>query len=208
MSENSVNRTPTFPAQDSDATQAYRRPAPTRKRPSAFGLLLVPLLTGGLVALALGVFGRLHTPTSFVIGVAGFSSSLTMKVWLTTGAFVLAGVQMLSALSMYGKLPVAAPSWIGGLHRWSGRLAFLATVPVAFHCLYTLGAHFDSTRVLVHSFLGCLFYGVFTAKMLALPRKGLGKWALPALGGIAFTCLIGLWLTSSYWFFTSVGLKF
>ena len=30
-------------------------------------------------------------------------------------------------------------------------------------------------------------------------------WALPVVGGLLFACLVGLWLTSSLWFFTNVG---
>ena len=33
-------------------------------------------------------------------------------------------------------------------------------------------------------------------------------WALPVFGGLVFTALVGLWLTSSLWFFTTVGVKF
>ena len=61
---------------------------------------------------------------------------------------------------------------------------------------------------MVHSLLGCFFYGVFTAKMLALPKRGRPGWTLPVLGGLAFTALVGLWLTSSFWFFTTIGFKF
>ncbi|MET9336948.1 DUF6529 family protein [Nonomuraea sp. NPDC003804] len=167
--------------------------------------LLVPLLTGALVAVALGVYGRLHTPTGYAVGPAGFSGALAMKSWLTTGVFLLAIVQVVSALSMWGKLGVSIPAWV---HRWSGRLAFLLSVPVAFHCLYALGLQYDAPRVLVHSLLGCFFYGVFVAKMLALPRRGLPGWSLPVLGGTAFAALVGLWLTSSFWFFTAVGVTF
>ncbi|MGN9840915.1 DUF6529 family protein [Nonomuraea sp. H19] len=176
-----------------------------RHRPSrGLATLLVPLLAGGLVMLALGVYGRAHTPTGFAVGVAGFSAALPMKVWLTTGAFVLAIVQVVSALSMWGKLGVSIPP---GVHRWSGRLAFVLTIPVAFHCLYALGLQYDVPRVLAHSLLGCFFYGVFTAKMLALPKRDAPGWTLPVLGGLVFTALIGLWLTSSFWFFTAIGFK-
>ncbi|MCK2213027.1 DUF6529 family protein [Actinomadura sp. ATCC 31491] len=175
-------------------------------RPPARGLtpLLVPLLLGGLVVLALGVYGRAHTPTGHAVGVAGFSAALPMKAWLTTGALVLAVVQVVSALSMWGKLGIAIPP---AVHRWSGRLAFLLTIPVAFHCLYALGLQYDVPRVLAHSLLGCFFYGVFTAKMLALPKRDTPGWTLPVLGGLAFTALVGLWLTSAFWFFTAVGVK-
>jgi hypothetical protein len=100
-----------------------------------------------------------------------------VKSWLATGATMFALVQVGSALVMYGKVPrVTAPSWIGGLHRWSGRIAFLLAVPVAIHCLYALGFQNYSTRVLVHSLLGCAFFGAFTVKMLILPKRELPDW--------------------------------
>jgi hypothetical protein len=81
-------------------------------------------------------------------------------------------------------------------------------VPVAVHCLYALGFESASPRVLVHSLLGCFFFGAFTAKMLLLTRKGLPGWALPVFGGLVFTALAGLWLTSALWFFTNLGVHF
>ncbi|MEW9553471.1 DUF6529 family protein [Nonomuraea sp. NPDC050783] len=179
-------------------TTVHRRPS------RSLTPLLVPLLAGGLVVLALGVYGRVHTPTGYAVSVAGFSAALPMKVWLTTGALVLAAVQVVSALSMWGKLGIAVPP---AVHRWSGRLAFLLTIPVAFHCLYALGLQYDVPRVLAHSLLGCFFYGVFTAKMLALPKRDTPGWTLPVVGGLAFTALVGIWLTSAFWFFTAVGVK-
>ncbi|MFI7126346.1 DUF6529 family protein [Nonomuraea sp. NPDC050153] len=178
----------------------------TAIQPPSRGLtpLLVPLLAGGLAALALGVYGRVHTPTGFAVGVGGFSGALPMKAWLTTGAFLLAIVQVVSAMSMWGRLGIDIPP---AVHRWSGRIAFLLTIPVAFHCLYALGLQYDVPRVLAHSLLGCFFYGVFTAKMLALPKRDAPGWTLPVLGGLAFTALVGLWLTSSFWFFTAIGIK-
>ena len=118
-------------------------------------------------------------------------------------------VQLGSAMVMYGRIPrIAAPSWIGALHRWSGRVAVLHTVPVAVHCLYALGLESGSVRVLVHSLLGCFFYGAFVAKMLVLNRHDTPGWTLPVLGGAVFTALTALWLTSSVWFFTTTGITF
>jgi hypothetical protein len=187
-------------------TQSFGR-LEQRRPATGMRALAIPLVVGALVSVALGVFGRLHEPTFFAVGPAGFSGALPMKAWLTTGAFLLAFVQVVTALIMYGKLLPSAPEWMGTLHRWSGRTAFLLTVPVAFQCLWALGFRFDNDRVLTHSLLGCFFYGVFAAKMLVLPKRGLPGWALPVLGGLAFTLLIGLWLTSSLWFFTVIGVK-
>lgn len=169
--------------------------------------LIVPVLVGCLVAAALGVYGRLHEPTHVAINVAGFSSPVTVKVWLATAAGLLALVQVFSALVMYGKLPVRNGSWVGPVHRWSGRLAFLVSIPVALHCLYALGFADYNTRVLLHSLLGCFFYGAFATKMLLLARKGVPGWALPVVGGLVFTGLAGLFVTSALWFFTTSGFK-
>jgi hypothetical protein len=180
----------------------------TRARTIPLRAVFVAFAIGSLVSVGLGVWGRMHEPTFFAINLAGFSSGVAAKAWLATGAFVLALVQLGSALVMYGRIPgVAGPSWIGGLHRWSGRAAVLLTVPVAVHCLYALGFQDGSVRVLVHSLLGCFFYGAFTAKMLVL-RAETPAWTLPLLGGAVFTALTGLWLTSAAWFFTTSGLTF
>jgi hypothetical protein len=169
----------------------------------------VPLVVGSAVAVGLGVYGQFHEPTGIAVNVAGFSSTQTVKVWLATGVIVFALVQLFSALVMYGKVSwFPAPSWIGRAHRWSGRVAFLLAIPVVVHCLYALGFQSYDTRVLVHSLMGCVFFGAFTVKMLLLTQRGLAGWVLPVAGGVAFAALTGLWLTSSLWFFTTVGVQF
>ena len=192
------------------ASQTARMAAVAVPASSATALrLLAPLVIGSAVAAALGVYGRLHEPTGVAINIAGFSSAQAVKAWLATLAGTLAVVQLCSALVMYGKIPgVRAPSFIGGLHRWSGRLAFLTSVPVAVHCLYALGFQGYDTRVLIHSLLGCMFFGAFTVKMLVLSREGMPGWALPLFGGLVFTALAGLFVTSSWWFFTTFGVHF
>jgi len=49
---------------------------------------------------ALGVYGRLHEPTFVSVNVSGYSSPGAVKAWLTTAAFLLAPVQLGSALVM------------------------------------------------------------------------------------------------------------
>ncbi len=181
--------------------------ARARARNHQVRALVVAFGAGSLVAVGLGVYGSTHEPAFFALNLAGFSSGLAAKAWLATGAFLLAVVQLASALIMYGRLPVRAPSWIGELHRWSGRAAVLLTVPVAVHCLYALGFQAGEPRVLVHSLFGCFFYGAFAAKMLVL-RVDSPRWTLPLLGGAVFSALTALWLTASVWFFTTSGLTF
>jgi len=169
--------------------------------------LIVSAAVGGAVALGLGTYGRIHQPTGAGIFTLGFPAVLPMKVWLTTGAFGLGLGQIVSALWMWGRLPGLgpAPRWVSSAHRGTGTLAFLVTLPVAYHCLWALGFQATSTRTLTHSLLGCAFYGVFTTKMLGLRSQRFPKWAIPVLGGLLVTVLTGLWLTSSLWFFTNQG---
>lgn len=181
-------------------------PVPVPTAPPRTGWL-VAVGVGALVAVGLGVYGRVHEPAGFAIDL-GFSSGIAAKAWLTTGAFLLAVVQLGSALVLYGRLPrLPAPAWTGTLHRWSGRAAVLLTVPVAVHCLHALGFRADEPRVLVHSLFGCFFYGLFATKMLLLRRHG-PPWVLPLFGGALFTALVGLWLTAALWFFTTSGVTF
>jgi Family of unknown function (DUF6529) len=182
--------------------------APPPAAPQRLGLGAV-LLLGAAVSVALGVYARVHTPAGRPVMTLGFSSALQMKAWLATAAMALLVVQLVTALWMWGRLPGArdAPRWAGPLHRWSGSSAFVLTVPVALHCMWSLGLASDSTRVLVHGVLGCVFYGSYAAKMLALRMRGLPAWALPVLGGTVLGTLVLVWLTSALWFFTRSGLS-
>jgi hypothetical protein len=176
--------------------------------PAAGARLGGAVLAGALVAISLGAYGQLHTPAQRPLFDLGFSSMLPMKAWLTTAATALLIVQLTTALWMWRRLPGAgpAPAWASGLHRWSGTTAFVLTLPVAFHCLWSLGFVTSSTRVAVHGFLGCLFYGAYATKMLSLRVRGLPGWALPVVGGTLLGTLSLLWLTAGLWFFTRSGI--
>lgn len=182
------------------SAQAAVRPA---RDPYAKPLVLA-LLGGCAVALALGVYAKLHHPTKYAIDVAGFSSPLYAKAWLATGAAALAVVQLVTGYRLTRS--AAVPEWMAVLHLWSGRLAVLLTVPVIIHCIYALGFQAYSFRVLAHSVLGCVFYGAFVAKMLSLVRRdAMPRWVLPVLGGVVFASLILVWATSALWLFTTKG---
>jgi hypothetical protein len=168
--------------------------------------LLIIALVGAAVALTLGIYGNAHSPSSDLTITLGFTNTLTMKVWLTTIAVCFAVLQVLSALWIYGRLPLgAAPSWLASVHRISGRLAFLLSLPVAYHCLYQLGFQNTNTRVLFHSILGCLFYGAFAAKVVIVRSSNLPGRALPLAGGLVFTLLVYVWLLSGLWYIHHSG---
>jgi Family of unknown function (DUF6529) len=169
--------------------------------------LALALLIGAIVALSLGVYGAVHDPTGRSLVTLFFTATINLKVWLATLAALLAVVQVLSAAKFYGRLGAGhGPRWLGRAHRASGTLAFLLTIPVAYHCLWALG--FDGAadaRGLIHGLLGCIFFGALAAKVLLVRSRGLPGWGLPLAGGVVFTSLIGVWLTSSFWFFTTFG---
>jgi len=101
-----------------------------------------------------------------------------------------------------------SPSVVSPIHRWSGRLAILLTIPVAFHCIFILGFSTYNTRVLAHSIVGSFVYGVIVVKLLMVHSRRYPGWALPVAGGTLFAVLTTLWATSAAWYFTNVRVGF
>jgi uncharacterized protein DUF6529 len=180
-----------------------RSAAPPRTRMP----MALALLAGTAVAIGVGVYARVHQPALRPVFLVGFSGMLQLKTWLATTALLLVVVQGTTALWMWGRLPGAgrAPSWTPTVHRWSGSVAFALTMPVALHCVWSLGLQATTPRVLLHGAAGCAFYGAYAAKMLGLRLRGLPRWALPVLGGTVFTLFVLVWATSALWFFTRAG---
>jgi hypothetical protein len=173
--------------------------------PDAAPRLLAIAAFGAAVAVALGVYGNVHDPSKELVFTLFFSTTISMKVWLASAALVFAVTQVLTALWVYGKISSQVPPWAGTVHRISGRLAFIISLPVAYHCLWSLGFQDTDTRVLVHSLLGCAFYGAFAVKVTIVNSKGLPGLALPVAGGVTFAIFVGVWLTSAYWFVDNGG---
>jgi hypothetical protein len=140
-----------------------------------------------------------------------FSSGIAGKAWFATAAVVLGLVQVSTGARIFGKLehlvPIGRPQ-VNRVHRWSGRLAILCTLPVAFHCIFILGFKTTDTRVLVHSILGSFVYGVIAVKLFFVHDHDHPRWTLPLVGGTLFTTLVALWGTSAFWYFTNVRFGF
>ena len=184
-------------------TGAIRRTVPGR------ALLVLPLALFALVALTVGsvasrtVRQPYETPFSRLF----FSDTLHMKAWLITAALLLALGQLLTASRIYEVLRFPPKGrFYHVVHRWAGRIAILLTLPVAYHCIFLLGFATDDTRVTIHSLLGSFLYGAFFAKVLVVRSNGFPSWVLPLGGGALFSVLVGLWLTSAFWFFSTVGI--
>jgi hypothetical protein len=147
--------------------------------------------------------------TSIVTSV--FSSTIAAKAAFATAAVLLACLQLATAARIYGRLRsvVRLPdAVVARVHRYSGRLAFLCTLPVVFHCVFILGFQTANTRVALHSIVGSFFYGLFAAKVLFVRDHSYPSWVLPLAGGSLFVVLATLWLTSGYWYYTTVRFGF
>ena len=147
--------------------------------------------------------------TSIVTSV--FSSTIAAKAAFATAALLLACLQLATAARIYGRLRsvVRLPdAVVARVHRYSGRLAFLCTLPVVFHCVFILGFQTASTRVAIHSIVGSFFYGLFAAKVLFVRDHSYPSWVLPLAGGSLFLVLATLWVTSGYWYYTTVRFGF
>ncbi len=190
-------------ARPGDATQLAPGVAATPTARPSMMMLIGAASAGAAVALTLGIYGRVHQATGLTVGPVRLDQMLPAKAGLASVAVVLAIAQLASALWLYGRLPGAskAPAWLGPAHRWSGTAAFVLSLPIAYHCLWSLGFQTTTPRVIAHSLLGCAFYGAFTTKLLVLRSKRMPSWALPIVGSTLVTLLVGVWFTSAFWFY-------
>ena len=183
-------------------------PGTAGRRSAAWRLAGIGLV-GAAVAGALYAIGRLHTPnyTFSLFGQVGLAA-ITLKSLLATVVLGLAAVQVLLALWIYHKLPLAGrpPRPVRPAHRVLGFALFALTVPIAVHCLLAYGVQFTSARVAVHSLAGCFFYGAFTAKVLLVQSRRLPGWALPAADGALAILVAVLWYTSALWYYNGYQL--
>lgn len=175
---------------------------------SRAGRLALVLLAGAAVAIALGVYAKVHTPAGRPVFTLGFSGMLQMKTWLATAALAFVVVQLVTALAMWGRLPGVrgTAQWLPHVHRYSGAIGFVLSLGPGFHCLWSLGFGTGSTRVLAHSVAGCAFYGAYAAKMLGLRVRGLPGRTIPILGGLVLTAFAVTWASAALWFFSRSSL--
>ncbi|HXR10942.1 MAG TPA: DUF6529 family protein [Gaiellaceae bacterium] len=175
-------------------------PAPAGPGTRSARWLAAPLLAFALVSLTAGLLAR-HSPRSKGYFRLFFSDPVHLKAGFASAAVAVACFQLFSAAWIFRKLPWTRPRWIGRAHRWSGRLVFALTLPVAYHCIFKLGFQKPDGRVLAHSLLGCCVYGAFAAKVTIVRLHRFPKLVLPLAGGALFAVLVGVWYTSALWLY-------
>jgi Family of unknown function (DUF6529) len=184
-----------------------------QKSQKSMAIPLTAFAAGAVVALLVGVFGRVHDPTLAGTTTLGFSTVLAMKTVVSTAIAALVVVQVVTALWIYGKLGIQAPSWLGMVHRASGGTALVLALFVAYHCLWSLGLEVGSlpdgapvsTRTVVHGLLGCAVIGAMVVKIVAVRSRRAPGWFLPVAGGLLFSLLILAILTSAVWYIGREG---
>ena len=167
-------------------------PVPAPEAPLAepsgtrIGPVVIAFAIGTAVSIGLGVYGRLHTPTGHAVNIAGFSTGAAAKAFLASIAMALAIVQIVTALGIYGRIPLAwrlgrsRPSLVRttrGPHLGSGGGAL--SLRTGLRGLRRPG--------IAHSLFGCFLYGAFVFKMLILTRDDSPAWALPLAGGLVLS---------------------
>jgi hypothetical protein len=173
--------------------------------------LAIPLVAFALITLAVGLVASrtVREPYATPFFHLFFRDTLDMKAWLVTAAMMLGCGQLLTAARIYELLRFPPKGrFYHAVHRWSGRAAVLLTLPVAYHCVFLLGFNTHGARVLTHSLLGSAFYGAVVAKVLVVRSSRFAHWVLPVAGGLLFSILLGLWLTSALWFFAGAPLHY
>lgn len=173
--------------------------------------MTVPLVAfgaGAIVALLLGVFGKAHDPTTSGLATLGFDTIIEMKVAVSVVIGVLAVMQLIGALAIYGKLGITAPPWLGTAHRIGGAVTVLLMIFVGYNCLWALGLESGpevSTRVVVHGVLGCVLFGALVVKVVAVRSHAAPGWFLPVAGGLLFAVVIAVVWTSAIWYLGAHG---
>src|SRR3954447_4059110 len=180
-------------------TAAPLAPHPPIERRS-YRWVALPLLAFALFSLTAGLLAA-HDARSKGYFRLFFSDPIHLKAGLATAVIVLACFQLVTAAWIFRKLPWRKPAWVNPVHRWSGRLAFALTLPVAYHCIFKLGFQHHDGRVLAHSLVGCAVYGAFAAKVTIVRLHGFPRLVLPLAGGALFAVLIAVWYTSAVWLY-------
>ncbi|MEP6649501.1 MAG: DUF6529 family protein [Lapillicoccus sp.] len=182
-------------------------------RPRSMAVPLTAFTLGAVVAVLVGVFGKVHDPTVQGTTSLWFRTVIDMKVVVATVVGVLAVAQILGGLWIYGRLGRPAPPWVGVVHRISGAAAVVLAVFVAYSCLWALGLESGTlkdgepvgTRTVVHGLLGCAVIGAFVVKAAAVRARRAPGWFLPVAGGLLFALLIAAVLTSAGWYLSTRG---
>ena len=130
---------------------------------------------------------------------------ILLKALGTSLAFVLAVLNLLIMLQLYGKIRLFpwAPESLAWWHRRQGDVILVLFVLIAYHCVRYGYIDPASRRVLGHSILGSLTMAVIALKFLTvrwIPRL---MERIAIIGASLFLATTGTVLTSALWYFAT-----
>ncbi|MBM9438300.1 hypothetical protein JT723_20885 [Streptomyces bryophytorum] len=144
-----------------------------------------------------------HLTPDYNVGLFGVHGLDTydLKARMGTALLGLALVQLGLALWMYGLVPGTghASRPVRTSHRIIGLVAFLLSLPIAFHCITAYGFETSDTRVTIHCITGCVLYAMFVTKVVVVRSKRLPGWALPVAGSALICGIALMWYTAALW---------
>lgn len=172
--------------------------------------IVVPPALTVAVAAAIWEFGRNVTPDYSGTALFGTTATdtLPLKSGLTSVVLGLAAVQLGLALWIYGRLPriSTAPPHVARIHRITGMVLILVSIPVAYHCMFAYGVQTLDTRIVVHSMAGCILYGALLGKVVVVRSTRLPTWMLPIAGGLLVGIVVILFYTAAFWYYNGFAL--
>jgi len=126
-----------------------------------------------------------------------------VKVCLASLALLMAIMQVLLMLQLYGKIRIfpGSPATLAWWHRREGDVLLLIFLGIAYHCITRASIDPSSSRVFYHAIFGSLLLAVIVFKVLAvrwLPR------VMPYIawvGSALFLLVPGAVLTSAGYYF-------
>jgi hypothetical protein len=162
----------------------------------------------GALALAVvaivAAYAHFHTGTGRAVPRLFFSSTLAFKVWASVAIACLAVAQVVLAIRLYRGAGAGNGTW----HRLAGTVLYLLSLPVVFHCVWSIGVDWAAldARVRAHAVAGCAYLGLFAAKVVSVrSRLGSARHLLPVLGSALALSLVVATASSAGWYLDVQG---
>ncbi len=126
-----------------------------------------------------------------------------VKASLATLALILAVIQVLLMLQLYGKVRIfpGAPATLARWHRREGDLLLLIFVFIAYHCVTRAVIDRDSSRIISHATFGSLLLTVIFFKLVVVRWLPNVMPYVAWIGSALFILVTGTVLTSAGYYF-------
>lgn len=126
-----------------------------------------------------------------------------IKASLAAVAFILAVIQVLLMLQLYGKVRIfpGSPAILARWHRREGDLLLLIFVVIAYHCVTRAVIDRESSRIVSHATFGSLLLAVIFFKVVVVRWLPKVMPYVAWIGSTLFILVTGTVLTSAGYYF-------